>query len=775
MSPPTTSTKRSPTLSISRQPSAKRSVRWPRIAADALQVVREPLRWSLSAGERTEPGRVADVLRLAFRGPGKDDWLPPSWLLPHQVDAARRIAGRLEVFHGALLADAVGLGKTYVALAVATRYQRSAVLAPPSLLTQWRRVVDALRVPVAIHSDHWLSRGRGAPAADLLIVDEAHRFRKSDTRRYHALAMRPGNPTLLLLTATPVVNAASDLVSLLELFLADNALAPLGLPSLRAAAARGDYWRIAHAASAVAVGRSPRVLAPSVSIPTASDSPVLPLPALELPLMARVLQLMGELRFPAVADRTAAALLALHLRHRLSSSVAACLETLRRHVVYLDRAASAAVNGERLSRRAARMLFGMDDELQLTLDLSTGPVASPIDAKELMEEKARLEGIIRFFATAAGGDPKASRLGQILAAREPRKTIVFTTAVATAHDLARRLGWRRVAVVSGRGAWIASGALPLEDALRLFAPAARGGTPPGAAEQVNVLLATDLASEGLDLQDADAVVHYDLPWNPLRLEQRVGRVARLGSTHHRVEVWWFVPPRELESDLALSRRISHKAREQLKLGVTVSSRVGRARILGTALAWREEFAARAAREPPPAPVHAVVAGPRAALLALEWCAKSWTIPEVVVIENGLEVLDEDRRNHLIRELIAAKPIDANPARKDLDCICALARRRLGLIDRLAADEQSRRLSRLVLGRAAVAARRRDAELLSRLDQILDRIGAGTNEGGKRRLAGALREHGCGSAELARWLEDYPRLFPGPWVVRLEAVLFGSAS
>src|SRR3989304_2203307 len=78
---------------------------WPRGGAAGLRGAREPLRWCLSPGERVEPDRVADVLRWAFRGPSEDEWSPPQWVLPHQVDAARRIAGRLKVFRGALLAD----------------------------------------------------------------------------------------------------------------------------------------------------------------------------------------------------------------------------------------------------------------------------------------------------------------------------------------------------------------------------------------------------------------------------------------------------------------------------------------------------------------------------------------------------------------------------------------------------------------------------------------------------------------------------------------------
>src|SRR5207245_3661432 len=74
----------------------------------------------------------------------------------------------------------------------------------------------------------------------------------------------------------------------------------------------------------------------------------------------------------------------------------------------------------------------------------------------------------------------------------------------------------------------------------------------------DVLIATDLLSEGLNLQDATRVVHYDLPWTPARLAQRVGRVDRLGSPHAWVETVTFLPPAGLERALALERRLATK-------------------------------------------------------------------------------------------------------------------------------------------------------------------------------------------------------------------------
>src|SRR5262249_48315752 len=92
----------------------------PRIAPSRLVTVRQPWAWSLRPGSRATTSDVAEQLAWAERGLSLDEWTPPMWLLAHQVSAAQRIAGALSVFPGAILADAVGLGKTFVALAVST-------------------------------------------------------------------------------------------------------------------------------------------------------------------------------------------------------------------------------------------------------------------------------------------------------------------------------------------------------------------------------------------------------------------------------------------------------------------------------------------------------------------------------------------------------------------------------------------------------------------------------------------------------------------------------
>ena len=77
---------------------------------------------------------------------------------------------------------------------------------------------------------------------------------------------------------------------------------------------------------------------------------------------------------------------------------------------------------------------------------------------------------------------------------------------------------------------------------------------------VMILLATDAAGEGINLQRAHLMANYDLPWNPVRLAQRIGRIDRLGSPHPHIRVATFVPDRGIDDLLGLMQRIRRKLR-----------------------------------------------------------------------------------------------------------------------------------------------------------------------------------------------------------------------
>ena len=123
-----------------------------------------------------------------------------------------------------------------------------------------------------------------------------------------------------------------------------------------------------------------------------------------------------------------------------------------------------------------------------------------------------------------------------------KKIAVFSTFGATVRyldeHLAERVGGReRVAVIGGETTPDQRTA-----ALARFAPdtVVRPGYEPPEGE-VDLLLSTDVLSEGQNLQQAQAVISYDMPWNPQRVVQRNGRVIRLRSPHDEVFLTTMLP------------------------------------------------------------------------------------------------------------------------------------------------------------------------------------------------------------------------------------------
>lgn len=75
---------------------------------------------------------------------------------------------------------------------------------------------------------------------------------------------------------------------------------------------------------------------------------------------------------------------------------------------------------------------------------------------------------------------------------------------------------------------------------------------------INILLATDVLSEGQNLQDADLVINYDIHWNPVRVIQRVGRIDRIGSPNEEIEVVNFWPAKSIDDYIDLKSRVERR-------------------------------------------------------------------------------------------------------------------------------------------------------------------------------------------------------------------------
>jgi hypothetical protein len=483
-------------------------------------------------------------------------------LHPHQVEAVARLLPLLASQGGALLADDVGLGKTFVALAVAARYAHVDVIAPAALRPMWRAAIayaGHVVSHVAVQSLHAFSRGvpstaHAAAPHRLVIVDEAHHLRNPATRRYAHVAAWSRGAHILLLSATPVHNRTEDLGHLLALF---RGHAALTLPP--AERMRLVVRRTAH------------------ELPRMNAAPrVRSVPALLVPDAPSVTRALARLPppLPTREGRAAGALVALGLVRAWCSSASACLAHLQRRRLRAEALAGILAEGRWPSREELRAWTVAADAVQLgfTALLVGGPdveatargsgdvAAARRTLSRHLDALAELHTLVR--ATAGIVDHARAGILRRIRLRHPGEVILaFTQFAETVTGLGRLFRWDAgVATLTARGGRVAGGPLPRTELLARVAPLAHGRAPPKSHERITLLLATDLLSEGVNLQDARVVVHLDQPWTPAALAQREGRIARLGSRHDEVFAYTLRPPGGGADLLAIADRLRRKAR-----------------------------------------------------------------------------------------------------------------------------------------------------------------------------------------------------------------------
>lgn len=498
-------------------------------------------------------------------------------LLRHQRDGARRLRAILAQHGGALLADEVGLGKTYTALAVARDVTRVLIVAPAAVRTMWQEASTRCGVATTVVTYEQLSAGRMPPAThwELVILDEAHRARSPATRRYRALAQLTLGVPVLLLTATPIHNRRADLDALLALFLGAGS-ATLDDAALSALVVRRRVEDVgAHLPSLHALRRH------------------------EVPPAPAVLEALRTLPppLPPADGGVAESLVALQLTRAWCSSDAALTSAIRRRLATAAALEHALSCGRLPSRRdLAVWTAATDGSVQLAFPELIAAPAPSADVVPLLEVVRRhAEGLSNLRTlvrgSAARDTHRFAQVRRVLAECADRQSVVFTHSAETAEAAYRALrDTTRAALLTGRLACIASGPVTRQELLDVFAP---GDAPPRRRDdiaRIDVLVASDVLSEGVDLHGAAVVIHLDLPWTVARFEQRLGRLRRLGSRHDAVEAHLISPPVDA-GELALTlHHLARKAR-------LVTTTVGSSSIMLGADAWDASRADGHARAP----------------------------------------------------------------------------------------------------------------------------------------------------------------------------------
>jgi superfamily II DNA or RNA helicase len=504
---------------------------------------------------------------LTVRGGGGAARLAPALahsavdLNPHQIEAAAFALGALPT-GGAVLADEVGLGKTVEAglvlsqLAAEGRH-RIVILVPSSLRAQWRDELaskfgieatlvdgDAFRASEklglrtnlfdtggVVIASHQFAAMRAAELErvpwDLAVIDEAHRLRNAwrrDHRTGQALRRALRRCPKLLLTATPLQNDVMELLGLAT-FIDDALLGNEETFRLQYATGELTDDRAADLKARLApvVVRTLRRQVKEYVKFTSRRSIVEDFApsAEEEALYDRVSEYLRREDAFAIPQARRALFLLVY-RKILASSSFALAATLDRLADSLDE----KLAGAECSAQADLLLDadGFSDELEELFDDGAAP-ARPTGApavRKMRSELSELRECARLARTLtqnAKGEALVRGLDRCFTVAKacgwPEKAVVFTEFRRTQDYLARLLEAKGYSVTCLSGD--VSGADRRQGLVNEF------------RERTQILLMTEAGAEGLNLQFCNLVVNYDLPWNPQRVEQRIGRCHRYGQ------------------------------------------------------------------------------------------------------------------------------------------------------------------------------------------------------------------------------------------------------
>ena len=562
---------------------------------------------------------------------------------------------------GVIVADEVGLGKTFIAGEILRRYtdrrQRALLICPAALRdSTWRSFLDKYQLYVECLSYHQLAGdrqlrdrhlrpdankshlARSVEEYQLVIVDEAHNYRNPNTPMRAAVLRRllfGKKRHLLLLTATPVNNSLWDLYHLIRFFIRQDAqLASHGILSIRRQfesamrvnPSKLDPDLLYPIIDATTVKRTRQFVRKHYSgdtIPDEDGRPqtiVFPKPhaitiryALEDRLPGFFDQLeralnsdSGEgIRFAryvpgayrigsldpeeSARDIVLTGLLRTGLLKRFESSAFAFLKTVtkmvREHEAFLD----ALYAGFVVTTAFLREISADDIEI---LDELAGQSEDQISVQEFHAERLEADvrhdlALLRKLAAAAESisatrDPKVQALSDALVSishqaeneaasfideAQKRKVLVYSQYADTViwiwnflkDEVSRRPELEpyrgRIAAVRGSGD---IDDIERYEAVQGFAPKSMEAPSGQDSDLYDLLITTDVLAEGVNLQQCRHIINFDLPWNPMRLVQRHGRIDRIGSPHTRVFLRTIFPADRLDDLLNLNERILGK-------------------------------------------------------------------------------------------------------------------------------------------------------------------------------------------------------------------------
>lgn len=548
------------------------------------------------------------------------EYLPDGFMaLQYQKDAVIQAKKILEAYNGVFISDVVGLGKTFISAMLGQKLQGGKlVICPPVLVDYWRRTLVLFGVSARVESlgkmDKILEDKEMLSKTKYVFVDEAHRFRNKDTESYRKLHEICFGKKVILISATPQNNYATDIANQIYLFqprnnsiiipnykdledffrTLENKLKPLErgtkeydevlksnseiirnnvLKNIMIRRTRKEIEEYYEKDLKLQGLKFPKVNKPKKiaynfdlevenlfnktieSIKNLSYSRYRPLTYLK--------EVSPDLKSQLVGQFNMSGFMKSLLIKRLESSFFAFKKTLSRfrqsYEKFIDMYESGIIY---ISKEVdVYDLIDNQDDYKLNRYIEDELVKSFKSSSFSEKFRKDLINDLEIFKSLEEDwlklkkDPKLEKFLDTIGEDEKlinKKIIIFTESKETAEYLGRNLEeiYENETIVFTGDSSISK----REEIESSFNPDFSGNREEGK----RILITTDVLSEGINLHKSNIIINYDLPWNPTKVMQRVGRINRVGTEHESINIYNFFPTDQSNSHLSLEDNIKAK-------------------------------------------------------------------------------------------------------------------------------------------------------------------------------------------------------------------------
>lgn len=567
-------------------------------------------------------------------GKEEDSRLPKTKvdLAEFQADSIQRIWSRLSKYGAVLVADSVGLGKTWIAKKILEKigyYERKNILivCPAQLRDMWTKEMKNIDVKENILSQEELASanfikkakrvvGGSLDSVELIVVDESHNFRNPLSNRWenfftlvHEHMSHKGiRPYILFLTATPINNTIWDLYwQIMLLTLMDNgAFAKESIPDLfkffRDIDKEGDPSLLNDLLNEISIRRTRDYI--KDNYPDAYILKKLPsgeikeqkiiFPERVLENVEYNLDKVYKGMYKEISDTITNKLTMAYYRlleykkteklkpdeqlllgrmiaiggifrtillKRLESSVEAFRISVSKHIKFLRKLKGYIRDGKLLTKESFnKFLMVADEEIdeEDVKEILEDFKLEDYKVDELLEDIDKDIELLKKILNKVNQikpehDAKLNELKKkLLQLSKTGQVVLFTYYADTLNYIyneikkSKEFSKLKIEAISGSGITKKNPRVRVDIVDNFI------------NKKIDILLSTDVLSEGQNLQSARYLIDYDLHWNPTRMIQRAGRIDRIGSVYKKIYVYNFFPEDELEELLKLVQILQNK-------------------------------------------------------------------------------------------------------------------------------------------------------------------------------------------------------------------------